>query len=710
VLACMLLCAALVQEVERVREDGPGGVVVEREVVRGADGEAIPHGDYLEWWPDGGRKVEGRYREGARHGKWRAWHPGGERAASGYYKYGLRDREWTVWAPDGTLVEGESGEFAVSELRGRGGRLRARGETRGGVRHGSWTFFWEQGVPQVRCSYRDGALEGPLVFFHPEGTPDPAWISGRYAGGLRVGPLAPELVPAREPAPPPRGAIADLLEELRTEPAERARALERLFELGLDDERLADVLLPLDLGDPDEAALATELLRERVLPLWNAAFYWGAGEPPETSEGFALSPLSRLRWVSLLRTADADVRLLALPLERQARAAGDHPLWLETLHPLPADVRAARDVSSGLYAGRFGHHVGPAAEAVARGLDWLARHQQEDGSWDCGGFVARCRSDVPCDGPGTDLGVDVTNDVGVSALALLAFLGDGHTSRQGAHREVVARGLTWLVGQQGREGSLGPTTYNHAVATAALAEAAFFSDSERLGTALQRAVEFAEQARNPYSAWRYDVPPNGQSDTSVTAWMAVGLRLAREAGARVDEAVFDGALSWLDEVSDPSTGRAGYNQPGGWSSRVEGVNDHYPPDKAETMTAATLLCRYMLGQTPEDAPILEKHAQLMVRTLPAWDPDGFGCDFYYWYYGSQALHQMEGTAYWKTWHKALLEALLQSQRTEDEVGGSWDPVGPWGFSGGRIYSTAMAVLALEADSRYAPLGTPRGRR
>ena len=42
----------------------------------------------------------------------------------------------------------------------------------------------------------------------------------------------------------------------------------------------------------------------------------------------------------------------------------------------------------------------------------------------------------------------------------------------------------------------------------------------------------------------------------------------------------------------------------------------------------------------------------------------------------------------------------ESERSGDDRG-SWDPVGPWGFAGGRVYSTASMVLCLEVYFRYA---------
>ena len=54
--------------------------------------------------------------------------------------------------------------------------------------------------------------------------------------------------------------------------------------------------------------------------------------------------------------------------------------------------------------------------------------------------------------------------------------------------------------------------------------------------------------------------------------------------------------------------------------------------------------------------------------------------------------------------------LWQHQHTEGERAGSWDPqVDPWGHIGGRVYSTALMTLTLEAFYRYTAVLTPGGK-
>ena len=380
----------------------------------------------------------------------------------------------------------------------------------------------------------------------------------------------------------------------------------------------------------------------------------------------------------------------------------------------PFDDKAFNNVigigggAGGKFGGRFGGRRNlkaaggsGTAQALKDGLEWLKNHQDVDGKWDSDEFMKHDPDNDKCDGPG-----DPKHDVGLTGYALLAFLGDGNTLTNGPYKGVVTNGIKWLRDQQDMEtGLLGENIghsflYDHGIATLAVCEAYYFSKSPLIKRTAQNAINYITRARNPYGAWRYDVPPVGDNDTSVTGWMIFALKSAEEAGLMIDKEAYTGAMNWIDEVTDPATGRVGYDSMGSMSSRVTGVNDNFPPEKGEAMTAVGLLSRFFLGQEPKDAPIMAKHADLMLKTLPEWDPDGFGCDMYYWYYGSYAMFQMGGR-HWKAWNAALKPAVLDSQRKDGSHKGSWDPVGPWGWAGGRVYSTASMVLCLEVYFRYA---------
>ena len=336
-------------------------------------------------------------------------------------------------------------------------------------------------------------------------------------------------------------------------------------------------------------------------------------------------------------------------------------------------------------------------------LQWLKHHQSPDGYWDADGFSDQCGGigGSICEDPGY-----AQHDVGVTGLALLTFIASGSTTNRGPYQDQVKRGIKWLRTMQDPDsGLVGEKSskeflYNHAIATLALCEAYFDNASPLLRVTSQKAVNYIQLARNPYGAWRYDQPPVGDSDTSVTGWMVFALKAAEDAKLDVDKSAFDGAMAWLNEVTDTASGRVGYNEYGNRSSRITGINDHYPADKGEAMTAVGLLCRVFMGESDlREYPILKKHGDLMMRSLPQWDADGFGNDMYYWYYGTYAMFQLGGK-YWKQWESALKVTLLENQRQDGDAKGSWDPSGPWGFSGGRVYSTAMMALCIEVYFRY----------
>jgi hypothetical protein len=351
-------------------------------------------------------------------------------------------------------------------------------------------------------------------------------------------------------------------------------------------------------------------------------------------------------------------------------------------------------------------------QSIKDGLEWLKHHQSPDGSWDSDGFMANCGKIAPgsvCTGPGESV-----HDVGLTGLALLAFMGDGHTTTQGPYRDVVARGLKWLKEQQDPDtGLLGEKIghsymYNHAIATLAICEAYYFSKSPTIKRTAQDAVNLISQARVPYGAWRYHFPPEGDNDTSITGWMVFALKSAEEAKLEIDKEAFVGARTWLDEVTDPATGRAGYTERGSLSSRIPNVNEKWPREKGEAMTAVALMSRFFMGQDPAKEPIMEKHAQILKAKPPKWDPDGLSVDVYYWYYGFYAMFQMgtfKGVDYWKSWQTAMKSAMVESQSKVGDEKGSWEPsVDAWGsFHGGRVYMTAFGVLCLEVYFRYTRL-------
>ncbi len=365
----------------------------------------------------------------------------------------------------------------------------------------------------------------------------------------------------------------------------------------------------------------------------------------------------------------------------------------------------------------------PLQGPVEDALQWLSRHQSDDGRWDSDGFSAQCpvvESDEAApdavesgEAEPEDAEADVCgdsgyaqHDVGVTGLALLALMSEGSTMASGSYQDQIARGIDWLLTQQQPEtGLIGTRSthaflYDHAIATLAVCEAYSGTKADVLGNACRSAINYIQRARNPYSAWRYEVPPDGNSDTSVTGWMMLALQAAKHAGIPVDTATFEGGMNHIDEVTDLATGRVGYMKRGETSSRILGTNDQFPPNKGEALTAVGLLCRIFTGRNDvKKFPELSRHADLLRLRLPESDP-GIANDAYYWYYGTHAMYQMGG-AHWKTWESRIQTILLENQRDSGDAKGSWDAAtDAWGFAGGRVYTTALCALTLQVYVRY----------
>jgi hypothetical protein len=328
--------------------------------------------------------------------------------------------------------------------------------------------------------------------------------------------------------------------------------------------------------------------------------------------------------------------------------------------------------------------------AVRAALAWLARHQHPDGRWD----AASSGGGRHANQGGSDrAGAGRKADPAVTGLALLAFLGAGHTHQGGPYQQTVTGGVKYLqgIGNRSTDGSLaGEAThyaamYCHGIATLALCEAYALTGDHRLRPALRRAVDFTLAAQHPVTGgWRYQ--PYESGDTSQLGWQLMALTAAHYGGCPVPSRCWLGARRFLQSVS--------YGNHGGLAAYRPGEL-HSP-----AMTAEALLCRLFVG-TPPGEPAVQEAANYLTQNLP-----GPGtANLYYWYYGTLALHHLQGH-HWQVWNQALQQQLLQRQESTGEEAGSWDHDTVWGGSGGRVYTTALAAMCLEVYYRYVPLARP----
>ena len=235
-----------------------------------------------------------------------------------------------------------------------------------------------------------------------------------------------------------------------------------------------------------------------------------------------------------------------------------------------------------------------------------------------------------------------------------------------------------------------------------MVEAYGLSDYKILKRNAQKGISYLEHHRNPYGVWRYE-RGGIDGDTSITGWCVMAYKSAQDFKLDVNQSAMKLAEAWFDQMTDTTTGRTGYVDRGGWSSRRNGAHAViFPREKGECMSAVSLLSRIFLGHTPKEDKMMNTQADMILRKPPVWDVKSGGIDHYYWYYATYALYQIGGR-WWDKWSEALTKAVVKKQRKDNNYKGSWDPAGVWGEDGGRVYSTAILCLTLEAYYRYTPL-------
>jgi hypothetical protein len=316
--------------------------------------------------------------------------------------------------------------------------------------------------------------------------------------------------------------------------------------------------------------------------------------------------------------------------------------------------------------------------AVEAGIVWLSRLQREDGSWDPVTSGAGIERSVFGQNRG---GAGSRSTTGITGLALLSMLGGGNTHNEGNHQQSVRKGLQYLLGIQTPDGSLSgdadpyARTYCHGMAALAMCEtAAMTRDAVALDSA-RSATAYSRRLQHPTTGgWRYVAGDTG--DMSQLGWQAMVLVSGRSAGVEVPDEVIERTKLFLRSVRAGRTGGLASYKPGEAPSR--------------TMTAEALATRLLLGENVPANEIAEAEAYILA------EPPGVGADnYYYWYYASLALHQLQDGA-WEEWNEKMKRRLLATQLPD----GSWGTASVWGGYGGKVYTTSMACLCLEVYYRH----------
>jgi len=278
-------------------------------------------------------------------------------------------------------------------------------------------------------------------------------------------------------------------------------------------------------------------------------------------------------------------------------------------------------------------------------------------------------------------------------------LGRGNTHQEGRYKKEVDRGIKFLVDLAAKgNGNMAQVTwpkpkyergfasgYSQAVAAMALAEAYGMTKDEKLLVPAQAAIDCVTDWQDPrHGGWGYR--PRSTATTSISCMNFLALKTGQLAGLQVNPASFQLFGGWLDSCS--------FNDGAGYSYTPKEKLNNPKALLKTTCTAQGLLCRMYLGWKKNNSTLQRGITEALVNRGP--EKQGF----YYNYYATQVMYQVQGPA-WDAWNAQLKGILLQSQGTVGHETGSWHSNRDPGFSyGGRLYVTAMATMTLEVYYRH----------
>lgn len=316
----------------------------------------------------------------------------------------------------------------------------------------------------------------------------------------------------------------------------------------------------------------------------------------------------------------------------------------------------------------------PPPSARARGLAWLAAHQNEDGSWGR---------------------IHVT---ATTALGCLAYLSAARDPFAGPGAAPLVKALTFLVGHH-RVGAFpkdGHTwIHGQGFATLALAEAWGRTllgatkpdlDLERLRKSVPLAVRKIQQAQSHSGGWWYDRSNPHDHEGSTTVCAVQALVSASNFGVEIDQQVLAKGFEYLKRCQNPDGG-FDYKEGPGTTSMKEGT--------AGDVATLALMRRF-------DYMVMTKGVDFLEAVGPAAiSAERF--PYYGHFYASMGLllfgEEMGAEQRAATW----VEAAVKDVRSWQVADGSW-PLKGWmtgsGAAGDDPYATAFAVLLLGVPDKH----------
>jgi hypothetical protein len=304
------------------------------------------------------------------------------------------------------------------------------------------------------------------------------------------------------------------------------------------------------------------------------------------------------------------------------------------------------------------------AQAIERGLAWLARNQSPDGSW------------------GTEGGQGEFH-MAMTGLAGLAFLSAGHVPERGPYGARLDKAIRFVLRHQQRDGLIttprdSQSMYGHGFSMTFLAEA-YGMDmggelNEKIKECLTLAVKLTDRAQSAWGGWYYS--PNADSDEgSVTITQVQALRACANVGIPVPPKTMRSALSYIHKSQNPDGGIR-------YTARSSG---------ASTLALSAAGCELLMMAGEYDTAQTKRVIEYLKRNLNPNVTVGYH-DFYTNFYGAQAMIQIGGPEF-ERYYTGLRRRLLGAQGAQ----------GAWSGDVGSTYCTSIAVMILALPYTYLPI-------
>ncbi|MCX7666188.1 MAG: terpene cyclase/mutase family protein [Gemmataceae bacterium] len=334
------------------------------------------------------------------------------------------------------------------------------------------------------------------------------------------------------------------------------------------------------------------------------------------------------------------------------------------------------------------------AETVRKGLEWLARQQRNDGSFEVAGGQ---------------------NPTAMTGIAGMAFLLEGSTIKEGKYSQQIKKATEWYMKRSQPNGLLANPAnpmeasrymYGHGFGLLFLACVYGEEEDEKrrkeLEKVLTKAVEFTGKAQTDKGGWGYVSASEGGGfdEGSVTITQLQGLRAARNAGIVVPKSIIDKSIDYLKK----STARDGgviyslHNAGGGFGEA--------PGSGQPALTAAAVACAFSQGEYKSD--YAKKWLKFCQTRIPFGKGRVNGHDEYTTYYFAQAMYVLGDDGWeklfnekngmkWSEFKNGIFAQIMRSQQSDGSFAGG----GGWGA--GSVFTAGVYLTILQLENNTLPI-------